>query len=97
MISALIAGQRWTVILMSDNNIFRHETCAVCGKVAYCKYIGTKDFDGGYTRVNQFEPSHFEYVRIGNSSFMACPDCLSEIQNLVFNLIDSKKTYKTNL
>lgn len=82
---------------MSDSNIFKRETCSICGKIVYRQYLGTNQYDGGYTTVNKFEPSDFEYVKLGNSSFTACPDCLSEIQNLVFNLIDRKKTYKTNL
>lgn len=81
---------------MGDNNIFKRETCGICGKIAYRQYIGTKDFDGGYTIINQFEPSDFEYLRLGNCSFVVCPDCLSEIQDFVFQLIEVKKSNKTN-
>lgn len=82
---------------MSDSNIFKREICSICGKIAYRQYLGTNQYDGGYTTVNEFEPSDYEYLRLGNSSFTVCPNCLSEIQDFVFQLAEVKRTNKTNL
>lgn len=68
------------------SDIFRKKTCDICGAVEYKPYIGSKQFDGGYTTVNEFEPSDYENMRIGDDSLILCPDCIRKARDAIQQL-----------
>jgi hypothetical protein len=66
------------------NDIYKRYKCDFCGSVEYKKYIGTEQFDGGYTTINKFDPSDYIRVNIGTKmSFLICPKCESKLQSFI--------------
>lgn len=62
-----------------ETDIFRRRVCAICERIEWKPLIGTKKFDGGFATDNQFEPSEYIEVRVGNKSWTTCPDCANAI------------------
>lgn len=66
-----------------SSNIFKRYICDFCGKIEYKEYLGTKEFDGGYTAVNEFEPTSYNTLRIGDKGYKLCPECMNKIENFI--------------
>ena len=56
--------------------------CDRCGKTYFLNYIGTKEFDGGFTKVNEFEkkPETWGYH---TDTGLLCDECEKVYQNLL--------------
>lgn len=65
------------------NDIFKRFKCDLCGKTEYKKYIGTEQFDGGYTTINKFEPSDYIDLQIGKKYYKLCPKCVNDLQDYI--------------
>lgn len=75
-----------------ENDIFRRKICDMCGAVEYKPYIGTNKFDGGYTTVNEFEPSAYGSARIGDEAWVLCPECIGKALEAMRQLKNIAKT-----
>lgn len=64
-------------------DIFMRFKCDLCGRTEYKKYLGTEQFDGGYTTINKFEPSDYIDLQIGKKRYKLCPRCENDIQNYI--------------
>lgn len=73
------------------SEIFRKYQCDFCGKVEYKKYVGQREFDGGYTSISMFEPSDFEFYILGEKSYVTCPECKKEILNFLEKLKQKRR------
>lgn len=66
-----------------SNQIGKLLTCDRCGKTEFLPYIGTREFDGGYTRTNEFqEPAEAWSIAedlgdctSGHEYVELCPSC----------------------
>lgn len=56
--------------------------CDRCGKTLFLKYIGTKEFDGGFTKVSEFEPKPEAWVYHTDIGLL-CYECEQVYQNLL--------------
>lgn len=84
---------------ITKENIYRKKECELCGKYAFEKWLGTSAvLDGGFTRVEEFEPSGFgsivvnywDITTVKDSRFehRLCPDCAREIDTCIRSKID---------
>ena len=58
-------------------------TCDLCGKTVFLKYVETKAYDGGYTRVRRYEdkPDGWQVWHVSNViNSMLCPSCNERMQ-----------------
>ena len=67
---------------MSD--IFRRKICTRCGKVDYEEYTGKREFDGGFTTVNQFMDCGYQSFSLYNDAgekhiYTLCPNCVKQV------------------
>lgn len=56
--------------------------CDRCGKTLFLKYIGTKEFDGGFTKVSEFEQKPETWVYHTDIGLL-CHECEQVYQNLL--------------
>lgn len=51
--------------------------CERCGEKAFSKYVKTEEFDGGYTRINDFEeiPGWDRAPKENGNYGTLCPNC----------------------
>ena len=87
------------------DELYRKKNCDLCGKIAFEKHIGTKNIlDGGFTRIEDFEPSGFgsmvivfhELRDLKDSRVVLnlCPDCAREFDLGISKLLaELKKKY----
>lgn len=58
-------------------------TCDLCGETVFLKYVETKQYDGGFTRIRKYEdiPDGWGSWHVGDiiHSFL-CPDCNQRMQ-----------------
>lgn len=69
-------------------------TCDLCGKSVFLKYVGTKDFDGGFTRVREYEDRPDGWTRYSVPKIALgdlCPECAEQIQNALLECIGKIK------
>lgn len=88
---------------MADGAIYRRRECELCGAFTYEKHIGTsKILDGGFTRIEDFEPSGFgsivinfwECKNLKNSrvEIKLCPACAGKLDKAIADAIRELKT-----
>lgn len=66
-----------------STNIGKQLVCDRCGATTFLPYIGTEEFDGGYTRVNDFQTPEepwalyedFSDTASGQGHVDLCPTC----------------------
>lgn len=57
------------------------QTCDRCGKQIFLRCTGEGEWDGGYTRWNEFEPATgWEYVDDVGS---VCPECWEDYRDML--------------
>lgn len=59
---------------IKTDSIYKATACQRCGECLFSEYNGTKEFDGGYTRVNEFEPVPDGWQRHDTTGYL-CPSC----------------------
>lgn len=61
--------------------------CDRCGKTHFLYYTGTETFDGGYTKVDQFNknPDGWEYH---SDTGLLCDECAKAYQELLDEFFD---------
>ena len=69
-----------------DNKIYQASVCKRCGKTHFSLYIGTKEYDGGFTRQNYFEPLPEGWGWSGRIGRL-CPTCFEKYQEMENNFM----------
>ena len=64
------------------HDIFKRFKCDLCGRTEYKKYLGTEQFDGGFS-TNKFEPSDYIDLQIGEKYYKICLICENNMQNYI--------------
>lgn len=59
---------------IKTGSIYKATVCQRCGECLFSEYIDTKEFDGGYTRVNEFESVPDGWQRHDTTGYL-CPSC----------------------
>lgn len=65
-------------------------TCDLCGATVFLKYVETKDYDGGFTRLRTFEkkPEGWQTWHVSNViSSTLCPSCNKRMQEALLACI----------
>lgn len=65
-------------------------TCDLCGATVFLKYIDTKEYDGGFTRVRRYEdrPEGWQTWHVGNFIHSTlCPSCNERMQEALLGCI----------
>lgn len=57
-------------------------SCDRCGKKVFLRYINTNTYDGGYSKVDNFEKQPEGWV-VGWGVGMLCPECHAKYDDLV--------------
>ena len=92
--------------MMSKEKIFRKRECDLCGDYAFEKHLCTaKVLDGGFTRIEEWEPSGFgaivinfwecKNVQNGRVDLRLCPKCAEKLDNAITKAIRELKTEGT--
>lgn len=69
-------------------------TCDLCGETVFLKYLETKDYDGGFTCVREYEkkPSGWQtWIVIGVIHSTLCPSCNERMQEALLACINGIK------
>lgn len=69
-------------------------TCDLCGESIFLKYIETKDYDGGFTRVLRYEdrPDGWQTWHVGNVvNSTLCPTCNERMQEALLRCVNEIK------
>lgn len=76
---------------MKQNVVYRKKICEICKKEAYEKFLGEELLDGGYSTLNKFEDSGYEYLELPGHKpacrLMICPTCQSAIASRINDYI----------
>lgn len=71
-----------------DGEIYQASVCKRCGETHFSMYIGTQQYDGGYTRVNIFEPLPDGWGwGWGNEIGRLCPTCFEKYEKMKNNFM----------
>lgn len=69
-------------------------TCDLCGATVFLKHLETKDYDGGFTRVREYEkkPSGWSNIHVGKVVYSTlCPECNERMQEALLACIGKIK------
>ena len=69
-----------------DGEIYQASVCERCGETHFSMYIGTQQYDGGYTRVNIFEPLPDGWGW-GDEIGRLCPTCFKKYEKMKNNFM----------
>lgn len=64
-------------------------TCDLCGATVFLKYIETKDYDGGFTRLRTFEkkPAGWTFIHAFKYNVQLCPSCAKRIEAAIESVV----------
>ena len=65
-------------------------TCDLCGATVFLKYVETKDYDGGFTHVRNYEdiPEGWISIHFGGIVFNTlCPSCNERMNDALLRCI----------
>lgn len=72
---------------VENEKIYLVTKCERCGETAFRKYLSTKELDGGFTEIEEFEklPDGWKsYYEAG----MLCPECRRKFDELIKNFME---------
>lgn len=73
---------------VEDGQIYKVTKCKRCGETVFRRYLSTKELDGGYTKIEEFEkmPDGWENsYELG----MLCPVCHEEFESMKKDFMES--------
>lgn len=78
---------------IENDAIYKAKICKRCGKISLRKYLSTDSLDGGYTRIDKFEPYEkpWEYSSLTGT---LCSECYIAYEQNVKNFMDNVKAVK---
>lgn len=65
---------------LENNGIYKVVMCDRCGKQIFRKFLKTEGIDGGWTKVDHFEPVPTTWGWHEGKKF--CPECTAEYEKL---------------
>lgn len=78
---------------MAKEEIGKLVTCNRCGTKIFLRFIGETNLDGGFTKINNFEPLPPEWLWITDYGLL-CDNCAGQLRDKVHDFLGDDATSK---